>query len=50
MINPFAEINWKPDRKAMLDFGKALIIGGVFLLAIVSIYRVAIRPSVYWTS
>ena len=45
MINPFAEINWKPDRKAMLDFGKALIIGGVILLTVVSIYRGAIRPS-----
>lgn len=45
MINPFAEINWKPDRKAMLEFGKALIIGGAILLAVVSAYRIAVRPS-----
>ena len=45
MINPFLEINWKPDRAAMLDFGKALVIGGGILLTIASIYRIGICPS-----
>ena len=29
MINPFHEINWQPDRKAIADFGRTLVIGGV---------------------
>ena len=29
MINPFKEINWNPDRKALRSFGRTLVIGGV---------------------
>lgn len=29
MINPFAEINWQPDRTAMRNFGRSLVLGGL---------------------
>lgn len=31
MINPFQEINWKPDKNELRKFGKALIIGGAII-------------------
>jgi len=27
MINPYAEINWKPERKDILSFGRSMLIG-----------------------
>ncbi len=34
MINPFADVNWKPDRKALLRFARSLMIGFPVVAAI----------------
>ncbi len=33
MINPFAEVNWKPGRPEMRRFARSLMIGGAVLAA-----------------
>lgn len=38
MINPFEEINWRPDRGDIKIFGRTLIIGGAILLSIATLY------------
>lgn len=37
MINPFRDINWSPDRDAIAEFGRALMIGGLVLCAVFGI-------------
>lgn len=34
MINPFLDINWRPDRRDLREFGRTLVIGGVILFLI----------------
>ena len=42
MINPYAEINWKPERKDILTFGKSMLIGFTvisLIFLIVNLFR-----------
>ncbi len=34
MLNPFADVQWKPDTKEIKSFGRVLVIGGISLTAL----------------
>jgi hypothetical protein len=42
MINPFADINWKPDERELRKFGRSLVIGGPILAAVFAGLRLAV--------
>jgi hypothetical protein len=47
MINPFAEVNWKPGRPELRKFGRDLLVVGGVLVAIlwaVSRFSASLRP------
>ncbi|MFA6292710.1 MAG: hypothetical protein WC637_13060 [Victivallales bacterium] len=52
MINPFIEINWKPDSNDLRKFGRSvlggfLIISAVFLLANTLVYKYPFAKAAY---
>jgi hypothetical protein len=52
MINPFTEINWKPDSNDLRKFGRTvltgfLIISAVFLLANILIFKYPVAKAAY---
>jgi hypothetical protein len=49
MINPFAEINWNPEKKDILSFGKSMLIGfsaisSIFL--VINLFRLPIEEAI----
>ena len=52
MINPFTEINWKPDAKDLRKFGKTvlggfLIISAVFFLMNIFVFKYSVSKAAY---
>lgn len=48
MINPFAEINWKPEREEILSFGKTMLIGFSIIsviFLIVNLFRLSFEQA-----
>ncbi len=45
MINPFKEINWRPQTPDIVAFGRSLVIGGAILLTAVTACRMFLAPS-----
>jgi hypothetical protein len=44
MINPFKEVNWRPDNEDIRIFGRTLVIGGCVLLFLAALHRFCTAP------
>lgn len=48
MVNPFKEVNWKPDTAEKCTFGKSLIVGFP-ILALIFLVVVRVKTGVWWS-
>lgn len=45
MLNPFSDVNWKPDSSEVRKFGRVLIIGGAILTSLFWVLEFSLKNS-----
>ncbi len=51
MINPFTEINWQPEKKDIISFGRSMLIGFTVIstiFLIVNLFIIPFNEALYW--